>query len=579
MDQPTPRKRRSPWVRYAPLIVIVVVIVVVVAVAALSSSSSSNKKTTNTVGTTPADQVPVQFQAAVQDNTVGNYTWQDHCDKTTGRVAMPVVLPAPCVPKFTGNNGGVTYPGVTATTIRIGYYLAKPDAQYDALLQLAGAYDPPAKVEQAVKDYVQIYSSQFETYGRKVQLVKIQGTGTSADETAAKNDADTAAKQDNVFAVIGGPPQAKNFSAELAANHVLCLGTCSIAQPQSYYAQHAPYIWPVGPSPDQADNMMLEYLKKQLVDKDAVYAGDPKFHTQKRTFAFLSYDTPDGQYSQSWSNFTLQLKDAGIPLKLHKSYFLDPSTIPQTAHEIAVALKQANATTVIFTGDPIMPRYFTQDSTQQGYFPEWVMAGTVFADTAIFARTFDQQQWQHAWGLELTPPRVPKEHNEAYTLHQWYFGTPPPSKASFAVTWGDVAQLFAGLQTAGPNLTPETFKQGMFNVAPQAAAASPNNIQTVVTYGDHGYWPNPPDPNGLDNAGIIWWNPNVSGQDETGTVGKGMYEMVNGGRRYLPGQWPTDPLPLFNTTGAVTIYNNPPPQITPRQYPAPAGSPQAAKGG
>ena len=47
--------------------------------------------------------------------------------------------------------------------------------------------------------------------------------------------------------------------------------------------------------------------------------------------------------------------------------------------------------------------------TQQNYFPEWVMAGTVLADTNVFARKFDQQQWKHAFGLQLIPARVPKD--------------------------------------------------------------------------------------------------------------------------------------------------------------------------
>src|SRR5262249_42396168 len=153
--------------------------------------------------------------------------------------------------------------GVTATSIRIGYYIAKPDPQQDALLQLAGAYDPPANVEATVKQYTQIYSSVAELYGRKIELVKVQGTGLATDETAAKADADKAAKQLNVFAVIGGPAQAKSFSEELAANHVLCVGTCIIAQPQSFYQQHAPYMWPGGPSPDQTSQMMVSYIQKQ----------------------------------------------------------------------------------------------------------------------------------------------------------------------------------------------------------------------------------------------------------------------------------------------------------------------------
>jgi hypothetical protein len=38
-----------------------------------------------------------------------------------------------------------------------------------------------------------------------------------------------------------------------------------------------------------------------------------------------------------------------------------------------------------------------------------------------------------------------------------------------------------------------------------------------------------------------------------------MYEYVDGGRRYLPGEWPTAPLPLFEAEGAVALYDRPPP--------------------
>jgi hypothetical protein len=576
MEPTTPRKRRSPLVRYAPFIVIAVVIVIVAIVAIAGGGDDDNGKvTTGTGGNQPASEVPVQFQAATKDGTVNNYTWQDSCDKTTGRVSMPILTPPPCVPKFTGTNGGALGDSVTADTIRIGYYIAKPDPQQDALLQLAGAYDPPAKLEATYKGYAKIFEDLFELYGRKVELVKIQGTGLATDETAAKADADKAAKQEHVFAVMGGPAQAKSFSEELAANHVLCIGTCIIAQPQSYYQKHSPYMWPVGPSPDQTSQTMVEYLTKQLMDKNAIYAGDPAFHDKKRTFALLSYDTLDGQYKDSWDNFVLQLKDAGIPLKLHKNYFLDISKIPETAHEIAVALKQVDATTVIFTGDPIMPKYFTEQSKIQNYFPEWVMAGTVFADTSVFARTFDQDEWAHAFGLQLTPARVPQEKNQAYTLNKWYYGRPPAAENAYAVVLGNVDLLFAGLQTAGPHLTPDNFRAGMYAIAPQDDAT--DTIDTVTTYGEHGFWPTQ-DPAGLDNMGLLWWNPKAKGEDETGAVGDGMYELVNGGRRYVSGQWPTEPLPLFDTKGAVTIYDNPPPQLTPKQYPPPAGSPQATTG-
>jgi len=575
MQPTTPRKKRSPLVRYAPFIAIVVVIAIVAIVLAVNGGN--DKKTTVTPGTsaTPASAIPIQYQAAKQAGTLDKYTWQDHCDPATGRVAMPVLSPAPCVPKFTGDNGGViAAPAVTADTIRVGYYIAKPDPQQDALLQAAGAYDPPANIEQAYKDYTQMFASLYQTYGRKVVLVKVQGSGLQTDEVAAKADADTAAKQLHVFAVIGGPAQAQSFSTELAANHVLCIGTCSIAAPQRYTQEHSPYIWGVGPSPEQTSTMLVSFIKQQLAGKPAIYAGDPAFHTKTRTFALLSYDTNDGRFKASWDNMVTELKAAGIPLVLHKSYFLDITQLNQTAHDIAVALKQANATDVIFTGDPIMPRFFTTEASAQNYRPEWLMAGTVLADTSVFGRSFDQSQWAHAFGLQLTPARVIQTKNPAYTVHQWYFGTKPPSDKSYAITYGDVKLFFDGLQSAGPKLTPANFKAGIYAIAPPDNAAA--TIQAFATYGDHGFW-NGEDPNGLDNAGLLWWNPNARGEDETGVVGNGMYELVDGGMRYPGGKWPSTPANLFDTKGAVTIYQDLPPDLTPKSYPSPPGSPAATK--
>ena len=573
MQPTTPRKRRSTLSRYAPFIAIIVVVAIVAIALAVSNKGDKKTAVSPNGGTspTPTSAVPIQYQAAQKAGTVADYTWQDNCDPATGRVAMPVLSPAPCVPKFTADNGGaIAAPAVTADTIRIGYYIGKPDPVQDGLLKLAGAYDPPANVEQAYKDYVKLFASMYQLYGRKIQLVKIQGSGTAADEVAAKADADKAAKQQHVFAVIGGPAQAQSFSTELAANHVLCIGACSIAAPQRFYQEHSPYIWTTSPSPEQTSQMLVKFIKQQLVGKPAQYAGEDDFKTKTRTFALLSYDTNDGRYKPAWDNFVQQLKDAGVPLVLHKSYFLDIAQLNQTAHDIGVALKQANATSVIFTGDPIMPSFFTKEATAQNYHPEWIMAGTVLADTSVFGRSFDQSQWAHAFGLELTPARVVQSKNPAFTVHQWFFGTKPPSDKSYAITYGDVKLLFAGLQLAGPRLTPANFKAGMYAIAPPDNAAKTH--EAVATFGDHGFW-NGEDPNGLDNAGLLWWNPNAHGEDETGKVGNGMYELVDGGERYPAGDWPSTPAKLFDTAGAVTIYNDPPPDLTPKPYPPLTGAP------
>ena len=68
-----------------------------------------------------------------------------------------------------------------------------------------------------------------------------------------------------------------------------------------------------------------------------------------------------------------------------------------------------------------------------------------------------------------------------------------------------------------------------------------------------------------------------AGDDETGTYGTGMYRLVDGGRRYLPGQWPTTPVKLFDPAGTVTTYTaqNIPRDLIPKQQPLPAGAPAA----
>jgi hypothetical protein len=49
-----------------------------------------------------------------------------------------------------------------------------------------------------------------------------------------------------------------------------------------------------------------------------------------------------------------------------------------------------------------------------------------------------------------------------------------------------------------------------------------------------------------------------------------MYEFVAGGARYLPGAWPSDDT-AFDPSGAVTIYDVPPPGEATPTYPSPAG--------
>ena len=570
---PPPTRRRGALARYAPFIAIALVIVLVaVFLGGRKSSKSGTNSTTGNGGTTPKSDLPITYNEAKAAGTLAKHKWPTTCDPANGLVAIPILQAAPCVPAFTGNNGGSNgSPGVTDKTVTVAFYSPKPDPQTDALTRAVGAYDTPGQVIQNVKDFLEIFSKTHELYGRTVKLVILHGTGTATDATAARADAIKAATELHAFAVLGGPSQTNSFADELTNRGVMCIGTCLIAQPDSFYASH-PGLFGPEPLASQPAAVTVEFIKKQLEGKNAVYAGDPTLRAEKRKFALLSYDTPDGQFKPIWDQFESQMTADGMPLTTHVSYFLDLTKAQADARTDITKLKTSGATSVIFSGDPLMPGYFTAEATKQNYHPEWILSGTVFADTDVFARSFDQSQWAHAFGIGIVGALSPEVQHDDYQLHEWWYGKPPPGTSTTGIVEGDVDTLFTGIQLAGPHLTVANFSAGLQK--PAVPPESPGGLRPIFSFGKHGLWGPGIDYGGLDNLNLIWWDPNAVGPDETGTNGKGMYRYVDNGRRYLPGHWPTTPVKLFDPANTITRFTSKPAEIKPKQYPTPAPSPE-----
>lgn len=57
--------------------------------------------------------------------------------------------------------------------------------------------------------------------------------------------------------------------------------------------------------------------------------------------------------------------------------------------------------------------------------------------------------------------------------------------------------------------------------------------------------------------------------DEIDRDGQGLYQFVDGGKCYLPGDW-AEETRAFETEGAVAVYDEVPPGEAPPDYPSPA---------
>jgi len=527
----------------------------------VTSGGGGGGGTTHTGGKTG---LPLTFDEAKSQGT--NVTWGPNCDTKTGKVAVPLWYAPPCVvPWKGGDNGGATTVGVTKDTITVAVYQAQPDPLSQAILKQSGS-DASLQSELATnQQYVDFFSAHYELYGRKVKLVPLKASGTQDDDVAAKADAIRVATEIKAFASFGGPSQSSAYADELAARHVLCVGDCITAEPESFIQSRAPYIWPTFASPEQAARHWSTFVGGQLAGRKATFAGDPALVKQQRRFGIVRYDDQPGTFRRTFKTFKTLLKSHGVNIAADLPYQFDLTTAQETARTIIAGLKKANITTVIMAGDPVFPSFFTKEATAQNYFPEWVVMGYAYSDTSLFGRLNDQRQMEHTIGVSLLPTRTQDSIDQFSTILSWQSGQGPIAK-TFRVLVQAPLIFFTGLHLAGPHLTPETFRDVLFRFASERPTSPPF---VHVSWGHHSIWPLT-DYTGSDDAVVIFWDSKATGPDEVGNDGVGLWRFALGGRRYMPNQWPSGSVGLFDTKSSVTILDQLPPGAAPPNYPSPA---------
>ncbi len=473
---------------------------------------------------------------------------------------MPSFTAPSCVNGFDGDNGGATAKGVTASTIKVAVYIAKPDPAADAIAKAGGADDSPAQVRKQYQEWLDMYQNSVETYGRKVQLVFVDASGVGTDDAAARADAIKVAGL-GVFASLNAPNT--TYINELAARGILCI-QCAIDAPAEYYAEKAPYVYAYGMSSTWQSIHGLETIKKQSSGKKASHAGDPTLQQKTRTYGLVAYDTAKGDYKKAHDYFVRKMKEQGTPLTVDTVYngYPDTAKSQQQARPIIQKLKQAGVTTVIFSGDPFAPIFFTQEATRQQYFPEWSGSGPL-VDTAFFARLYDQTQWRNAFSQSSSSARLPEEKQDSNVLLNWYYGRGPTAPGTFQLIRIPVNMLMNGIHYAGETLNAKTYAAGQFRLPVKQGGKT----FAAFNFGTK-LWPLP-DYTGTDDKTLIYWDPQARGKDETGNEGIGLYRYVEGGKRYLPGQYPTREIKLFDPAGTVTFYNDYPAGERPPSYPSP----------
>ena len=430
----------------------------------------------------------------------------------------------PCVPFWVGDNGGSTWKGVTRDTINV-------------VLPNYDAGDPGLAVL-----YEAFFNHRFEFYGRKMKLIDGSSVplGTPDQDEAG---AATMDEQYHAFAVGAGPPSDYYFYAAAARRGIVAENTEVQFDDGQMNQLHNVYQYFMGVDSQFAN--LGNWACRRLVGGNAVHAG-PLLTGSRRVFGtLLTKHWQDNPMSTKPLDDELGHCGQKTAVSITTTFNSAAATAvvtPADAENDMLQMKEAGVTSVFCLCEPTNMGVFMHAATAQGYFPEWLLGSYIDIDNNLLVKSLVDaaDQMAHGFGISFQPRAVTVgsmppawaawEEDPGYT-----FGA--GDRLAFAAKeyWA-IFQIAAGLQMAGPHLTPQTFEEGL------RRAQFPNPI-TKIMEGAAGF-NDPFAAHSMTKDGAeIWWSNDA--RDPTGGAGSGSYCYVDGGTRHRLGTWPAGGDPFF----------------------------------
>ena len=445
----------------------------------------------------------------------------------------------PCI-SFSGNNGGATSQGVSGSTINLTYRVTSDGTTFQQQLAAFGGAqfnDTQSDINRTIQGLADYFNTHFQFYGRKINVQFFNGTGSLVSEllgqgqAQADADAVTAGQQDHAFGELNGVTEP--YDDALSQQKVIAFGAPYLSA--NWMGQRAPYEWSIATECNDVATTASEFGAKMLGSASghttAAFAGG-SLKGQPRKFAVIA---PDNPWYQDCANAAVNYSDShGEHITDDIQYQLDLSTLSSQAASVVSKLQNDGITTIFCGCDPLFPIYLTSRAHEQNYEPEWVDVGVALTDTDIVGQLFDQTDWAHAFGITYAGPTLPKAATLGYAAYKSVRSDEPANEVD--LIYAQMYEIAIGIQMAGPDLTPQTFQQGM-RAYPGSAAGAPNAEFGTWKFPNGTYTPQ------ID-SNIIYWDPN-----KTSAYNGKQGAYVDASPRYQNGQYPTGPPPFPPTFG------------------------------
>ena len=463
---------------------------------------------------------------------------------------------APCIARFTGNNGGATFRGVTDKTIKV-VVRATSDANsanaqtVDQVNKQAGRATRGEALEILQKWFDGYFSKMFDLYGRKIEFVRYNSrVSNGTDEAQGKNkegacaDATDIIKEVKGFMVITYSSDfgmSQPFTDCAVEKGGIFMPLASAYFPESWYTgRWAPYAYHIAMECEQITEDVAEYIGKRLWDRNAKWALDPLYQQKKRVLGTYVPDNDGYQHCVRLNEKKLK-EDYGAEVAHRFNYQLDVARFPDQAAQAVPQFQAAGVTTLINACDTISTTFLTQQAEAQRWGPEWLLIGVALQDRAGNARLFNQNRVDgHMFGMSQLgkTSNIYGKQGEAYKAWTAAFGKAEPPRG-YADIYYYALHFFNMLQSSGPILTPANIQKGVQALPPGGGAK-----------GAFGTWAFKNDHTAIDDSREIYWvckhdSPASCTGPQADDGGLGEFLETYGGKRFGTGQWPKEEPPIY----------------------------------
>ena len=436
----------------------------------------------------------------------------------------------PCVPRFTGDNGGATYQGVTRTSVRVLRYRPKSNAQVDAILRTQGLASSPEEEEHAAAAFAKFFEKRYELHGRKIEWITVQGTCeiSPPDLACFRDEVRRLNNQYKPFMVFwtNSTTQAEFFE-QWSQLGVINLGGWHFNA--DFNLSLRPYHYDLFMDGTRTARNIADYWCKKMRGKPASLAGDPQLRVQTRKLGILTQDFPVTRKNALDLQRMVSGEVCGRPEDVADPVYT-PSDIQraqQTANTAVQKLKDDGVTTLVIMSDPINPTFTTTAATGQRWFPEHLLAGSGLIDYDVLGRLYDQSQWVNAFGPGHLADPIPFEQSDAAKAAADVGVTGIYSGANLLYAY--MALAATQLQMGGPFLTPANVERETLSLPPSGGWERTGNPASILLkFGANDYTL-------IEDSRHTYWSPNAVSKID----GKaGAYVALERGRRWEIGTWP-----------------------------------------